>query len=394
MALGANGKQLSEPFARSCQSTHYPNKLWINGWICFFLRLEHACYPFEPWNEWWTRRRENLYEFRSLHVVHSCDIPSFLDTNGSYSFPFVCCSLFALTRACALWCFVIKPTFRLAMLYRLLCSIHSLAFISFSFVRWPGCCKTLRLKFWSKNRNASYTRAPNEERPNDSLVVGKFRLCENNLNNRIWCDWGFRQKIHKFCNKIPKRVNAHKHTRAPRIQLWQFSLMSFFQLENNPLFLYVQWHCVNAWPTWPAERHHPTLRFQLSIYFTDPAMSVSVLSISIWSMHWPLAITRRTCPCGSFECVCVFSIEYIKFCRSNSAPHPLNEIECHKKYINSMAQVRTNVCNSVVCFLWYCNSWFRHWPHNIVPNFNRIEIVFLFILFLFSSDGKHYTHCP
>lgn len=56
--------------------------------------------------------------------------------------------------------------------------------------------------------------------------------------------------------------------------------------------------------------------------------------------------------------VCVFfSIEYIKFCRSNSVAHPLNEIECHKKYINSMAQVRTNVC-----FLRYCNSWFQHWP--------------------------------
>lgn len=59
-----------------------------------------------------------------------------------------------------------------------------------------------------------YVRRP-KVHANDSLVLKTILcLCENNLNNRIRCDWDFRYG--KFINsartkKIPKRVNAHTH---------------------------------------------------------------------------------------------------------------------------------------------------------------------------------------
>lgn len=97
-------------------------------------------------------KRKALCYIGSLHVVHSCDISSFLDTNKSYSF--VCFSLFARTRAsCDV--FAIKQTFRLAILCSsFMLSIHSPAFISFSFVSWTDCEKLCVLNSGSKNRNA------------------------------------------------------------------------------------------------------------------------------------------------------------------------------------------------------------------------------------------------
>lgn len=135
----------------------------------------------------------------------------------------------------------------------------------------------------------------------------------------------------KFINSATKYRKGSTHTRT----LHAFTFNNFhwcrsfnWKIIHCPIYI----SSSMAWPSWPAEWHHPMLRFQLSLYlFYRNGRPLTVrCPYPSCSMHWPLAITRRMIFVRLLR-VCFFSIEYIKFCRSNSAALPFNEIECHKK---------------------------------------------------------------
>lgn len=169
----------------------------------------------------------------------------------------------------------------------------------------------------------------------------------------------FSYKIHKFCNKIPKRVSAHTLTHSVNNFHW-----------CRPLNWKIIHSCLVC-PTWPGDDF-------LCIYCRTCNVRLRVCALA--TCHPGICSSPHMYVLCVLEfCFLVIFNRILNFVTATA--HTLNEIECHKKYINSMAQAtpwhRMRRAHSFVCFLRYCNSWFQHWPY-IVPNFNRIESAILF----------------